>query len=165
MSTINQGFLNNSPQAVDNSYGGLVAGKTTPFVSAAAACAAINAAFRHRGKTVIIDPGDGTGAYEWWWRVGTADANLTLKILSEQTIEFVIGDGGLFTPANGATTYANPNLVNCLILGFGGDQGGIPQVARSGFQSYSYNITSGVITMINTKFSINSWYKINFRQL
>ena len=165
MSTINAGFTNNSPQAVDNSYGALSVGRTTPYSSLAAAVAAINIATRFRGKTVGIDLGDGSGLVEYWWRVGTADNQLVQKISGEQSIDFVVGDGGLYTPAAGSVTLTNPNLINCVILSLGGDAGGIPPIARSGFQSYGYNITSGVITLTNTKFSNGSWYTVKFRQL
>lgn len=169
MSQINSGFDVFTPQAPDRSYGALVAAQNVPYVSAAAAIAAIPGAFRYRGKTVIIDPGDGTGAYEWWWRVGIGDAQLVPKIQYEQRLDFVIGDGGANTPADGTVTYpggSNPGtLVNCLILGVGGDQGEVSVIARSGLQSYQYNKTSGLITLVNTTFSLPSWWYIKFRQL
>lgn len=165
MSQINVGFDNNSPQAIDRSYGALSVGSTIPYVSAAAAVAAINSAFRYRGKTVLIDPGDGSGAYEYWWRVGIADAQLIPKILYEQTLDFIIGDGGLYTPADQSVGLVNPSLVNCLILGITGDQGAIPLIVRSGYQYASYNKTSGTITLTNTLFSLGAWWSIKYRQL
>lgn len=163
MSQINTGFDNFSPQAIDRSYGTLTAGSNTPYASPVAACAAVNAAFRYRGKTVIIDPG--TGAYEWWWRTGTTDAQLIPKILYPQRIDFYVGDGGQFTPADQSVTVTNPSLVNCSILNFGGDQGDISPLSRTGFQSYQYSKTSGIITLVNTQFAQNSWYYILFQQL
>lgn len=169
MSIINVGFDNNSPQSIDRSYGKLTAGVTTPYVSVAEANAAINSAYRYRGKTIVIDLGDGSGAVEYWWRVGTGNAQLVPKILGEQPIEFVIGDGGANTPADQSTTYpggTNPGtLINCKILGVGGDSGVIPSIARIGYQSYQYNATSGIITLVNTVFSLGAWYYIKYRQL
>lgn len=169
MSQINVGFDNNSPQAIERTYGALAAARTVPYGSIAAANAAVNAAFRFRGKTVLID--DGTGATEYWWRVGTADNQLVPKILYEQMIEFVIGDSGVYTPADQSTAYpsvAQPNpgtLINCVILNVGGDGGGVPSIPRAGYQSYQYNKASGIITLVNTVFSLNSWYWFKYRQL
>lgn len=167
MAQENVGFDFVCPQAADRSYGALVAGQNVPYTSVANALTAVT--FRYRGKTVLIDPGDGSGAYEYWWRVGIGNNQLVPKILYEQRIDFFIGDGGANTPGPGSTTYpggTNPGtLINCLILGFGGDQGEIPPVARTGFQSYQYNPTSGLITLVNTKFSTNAWFYIKFRQL
>lgn len=166
MSQINTGFDNFSPQAIDRSYGALSAGTNIPYASAAAACTAVLSAFRYRGKTVIIDPG--TGAQEWWWRTGTADANLVPKILYPQTIDFYVGDGGAYTPPDTTIFYpggVNPGtLINCKILDFSGDVPFSP-LPRTGFQSYQYNPTSGLITLVNTQFAQNTWYHILYMQL
>lgn len=170
MGQINAGFDNNSPQSIERAYGALSAGRTVPYASVPAAIAAVQQAFRYRGKTVMIDDTINPPS-EWWWRMGTTDQQLVPKILTEQMLEFVIGDTQFYTPADGATAYPNvlqPNngfLINCVILGVGGDGGGIPSIARTGYQSYQYSKTSGIITLVNTMFSLNSWYWIKFRQL
>lgn len=78
MAQINQGLDNLSPQAVDRSYGRLVLAKTTPYSSVAQANAAVHIAFRHIGKTVLIDTGG--GPQEYWWKDGVADINLITKM-------------------------------------------------------------------------------------
>lgn len=164
MAIVNVGFDNNSPQAIDRSYGALSAGRTTPYTSVAAANTAIISAYRHRGKTVLIDTG--TGANEYWWRVDTQDASLVPKNMGEVAWDFVVGDGGQYTPLNGTNvTLANPNLVNCLILGFEVEGAGIPMFVRTGQVYGTYNPTTGVITLSNTNFATDSWYKIKYRQL
>lgn len=166
MSQINVGFDNNSPQSVDRAYGKLLLGQTNPFVSIAEAAAAIPSSFRHRGKTVLIDPGDGSGAYEYWWRLGIADNQLIPKILYEQVWDFVIGDGGVFTPADQAqVTAAQVALQNCKILSITGDQGPIPTFIRAGFQYATYASSTGIITLTNTVFSQGNWWQIKYRQL
>lgn len=165
MASQNVGFDFVCPQAPDRAYGALTAGRTVPYASTAAAVAVISISFRYRGKTILIDPGDGSGAYEYWWRVGTADNQLVKKILYEQTIEFVIGDGGAFTPADGTSIYTNPALQNASVTLVGGDQGYIPFTPRAGFQSRQFDPVAGTITLVNTKFSQGSLYVIKFRQL
>lgn len=170
MSQINAGFDNNSPQSIEKAYGALSAGRTVPYASVAAAIAGINQAYRYRGKTVMIDDIVNPPS-EYWWRMGTTDQQLVPKILHEQVLEFIIGDTQVTTPADQASAWPNiaqPNpgtLINCVILGVGGDGGGVPSLARTGYQSYQYNKASGIITLVNTVFSLNSWYWIKFRQL
>lgn len=78
MGQVNIGIDNLSPQHIDRSYGRTIAGATIPYLSVAAANAAININFRHKGKTVLIDT-DGTNAVEYWWKDGTADVDLIVK--------------------------------------------------------------------------------------
>lgn len=170
MSQLNVGFDVNCPQNVDRSYGTLAAGRNVPYTSTAAAIVAVNAATRFRGKTILIDLGDGSGAQEWWWRLGTGDNQLVPKINYEQTLEFIIGDGGANTPLDQAIIYpggVNPGtLINCKIYEVGGDQGNLSSLTRnSPYQFYQYNLSSGIITLANTIFSTGSWWKIKFRQL
>lgn len=163
MSQINVGFDNNSGQEIDRKKGTLVAGVTTPYASTAAAIAAINIAYRYRGLTVYIDTG--TGLMEYWWRVGTADNQLVLKNLYEQFVDFIIGDGGSVTPAPGTTVYTNPAIVNCVPLGFLIEGQEIALKTRVGTAWCTYNPTAGTITLTNTVFSTDGWYKFKFRQI
>ena len=161
MSQINVGFDNYSPQAVDRSYGALSAGANVPYASVAAAIAAVT--FRYIGKTVLI--ATASGNVEYWWRSGIGDGLLVPKINGEQRIDFVIGDGQGFTPADKATVLTIPAMINSAILGFGGDAGEISPIARTGFQSFTYSAPNGTISLVNTKFAQNSWYYVKFRQL
>lgn len=165
MSQINVGFDNNSPQSIDRAYGKLVAGSTVPFASVAEAIAAVQ--FRHRGRTLLIDLGDGSGAQEYWWRVGIGDGQLVPKLLLDQVWDFVVGDGGAFTPADQSQTTPNqPALQNCKILGITGDQGPVPTFARiNGTQYATYATSTGIITLTNTIFSLGTWWQIKYRQL
>lgn len=163
MSTINVGFDNNSPQAIERSAGILVTGKTTPYGSAAAAIAAVPAAYRYRGKTVLVD--DGTGLKEYWWRVDTQDASLVPKMLGPFTIDFVVGDGGATTPAPAATVWTDPRLVNCRVLSFEIEGAGIRLAVRFGNIYASYDPVAGTITLTNTVFSADAWYKTTLIQL
>lgn len=77
MATINVGLDNNSPQAIDRSLGKLSMGKTVPYTSVAEANARVPIHFRHIGKTVMIDLGD--GPVEYWWKSGVDNADLEIK--------------------------------------------------------------------------------------
>lgn len=168
MSQINVGYDVNCPQAIDRSYGRLSVGVSVPYVSVAAANLAVVAGYRYRGKTVLVD--DGTGAREYWWRVDTTDGSLVPKVLSEQTIDFVVGDGQATTPV--ATTLVFPNpaasstiLRNCVIMSVEVEGAGIPGFVRTGFGYYTYDASGGTITLNNTNFNNTTWYKIKYRQL
>lgn len=164
MAIINVGFDNNSPQAIDRAYGALSAGRTVAYASVAAANTAVISAYRHRGKTVLIDTG--TGAYEYWWRVDTQDASLVPKVPGEQTWDFVVGDGGQYTPLNGTNvTLANPALVNAKILGFQVEGGGMPTFVRTGQIYATHDPATGIITLSNTNFATDSWYNVKYKQL
>lgn len=163
MSVINVGFDVNCPQAVDRSYGKLVVGKTTPYASTAEAVAAVNAAYRYRGKTVLID--DGTGAKEYWWRVDTQDSSLVLKNLGLQTLDFVIGDGGSRTPAAGTVVYQNDLIKNSTIEDFQIEGSSLAGFVRTGTAYSTYDPIAGTITITNTVFSTDSWYRVKYKQL
>lgn len=79
MAQVNAGLDNNSPQAIDRSYGALSFGSTVPYASIAAANAAVPGYFRFIGKTVLID--SGSGPVEHWWKSGIADINLEAKVI------------------------------------------------------------------------------------
>lgn len=83
MAIVNQGIDNNSPQSLDRSYGRLQASKTVPYTSVAQANAAVPSFFRHIGKCVLIDLGD--GPVEYWWKDGTTDPDLVVKSSSANT--------------------------------------------------------------------------------
>lgn len=163
MSQINVGYQNNSPQAIDLSYGAISSGVTVPYGSVAAANAAVPLAFRHRGKTVIIDLG--SGANEYWWRVSTADASLVPKLSGNTPIDFVIGDGGSTTPANNTTVYTNPAIINCRIQGLYMEGGKIPLFLRTGTTYAIYDPVGGTITLTNGLFTTGTWWSINLTQL
>lgn len=163
MSTINVGFDNNSPQAIERAAGTLVAGKTTPYVSAAAAIAAVPAAYRYRGKTVLVD--DGTGLKEYWWRVDTQDASLVPKMLGPFVMDFVVGDGGATTPAAGQPVYTDPAIKNSRILSFEIEGSGIRMKVRFGTIYGTYDPVAGTITLTNTLFSTDSWCQTTLIQL
>lgn len=163
MSQINVGYDVNCPQAIDRSYGTLAAGKTVPYASVAAANAAVSSFYRHRGKTVLID--DGSGAREYWWRVDTQDISLVPKILHPFTIDFIIGDGGAFTPAPGTLVYTNPAIKNCIIYRFDVEGAGISRVPRMGSPYVTYDTNAGTETLTNTIFSNDGWYSILLKQL
>ena len=164
MSQINVGFDNNSPNAIERSQGTLVAGVTTPYASVAAAIAAVNIAYRYRGKTVLIDTG--TGLMEYWWRVDTQDASLVPKVQQDTYIDFIIGDGGPNTPAAGTTVYTNPAIVNCVPLSFTIEGAEIALKPRASGSAYAtYNPTAGTITLTGTVFSTDGWYKFTFRPI
>lgn len=163
MSQINTGFDNNTPQAIDRSYGKLIAGVTTPYASPAEAIANVPINYRYRGKTVVVD--SGLGLIEYWWRVDTQDSSLVPKVLLDQYVDFIIGDGGGFTPAPAATSYTNPTLINCKILAVEIEGAEIALRSRIGTAYAGYDPIAGKITLFNTVFSLDSWYKITFRQL
>lgn len=77
MPTINVGFDNNSPQHVDKVTGKIAAGRTIPYASISEALVGIPSAFRHVGKTCLID--DGTGMAEYWFFGGITDGSLVPK--------------------------------------------------------------------------------------
>jgi len=168
MSQINVGYDNYSKQHIDRSYGTLSAGANVPYVSVAAANLAVNGAYRYRGKTVLID--DGSGAREYWWRVDTQDSSLVPKVLSEQAIDFVVGDGQATTPVASTAVFPNPAsgstiLKNCVILGVEVEGAGLPGFVRAGFGYYTYDSNAGTITLSNTNYNNTTWYKIKYRQL
>lgn len=159
----NVGFDFLCPQAADRSYGALSAGRTIPYTSVAAANTAVIAAYRYRGKTVSIDTG--TGLREYWWRVDTQDASLVPKNLYEQAINFVVGDGQQYTPTNGTNVITNPALVNAIVLDFGVEGADMPLFVRTGQVYATHDPAAGTITLTNSNFATDSWYKIKFRQL
>lgn len=163
MSTINVGFDNNSPQAIERSQGTLVAGKTTPYASAAAAIAAVPSFYRYRGKTVLVD--DGTGLKEYWWRVDTQDSSLVAKIIQPLIINFVIGDGGSNTPAPGTSVYTNVAIKQCTLSNFEIEGAGIPLFVRAGNIYVTYDPAAGTITLFNTVFSADGWYRLTLKPL
>lgn len=163
MSQINVGYDNYSKQHIDRSYGALSVGANVPYASVAAANLAVNVAYRYRGKTVLVD--DGSGAREYWWRVDTQDASLVPKVLTPQMADFVVGDGQSLTPVAGTVVYTNPALVNCRILGFEVEGSSIAGRVRTGTPYFTYGSVGGTITVTNTIFSQDSWYKVLFIQL
>ena len=99
MAQVNTGLDNNSPQAIDRSYGALSFGSTVPYVSTNAANAAVPGYFRHIGKTVLIDSGG--GPVEYWWKSGIADINLEQKIVTPaaewQPYQVLLTEDGSFS--------------------------------------------------------------------
>lgn len=168
MSQINGGFDNNSPQAIEKAYGALSQGVTVPYANVAAANLAVPSSYRYRGKTVIID--DGTGAREYWWRVDTQDSSLVPKVLTEQVINFVVGDGQATTPVASTNVFPKPGsgftgLVNAVITGFEVEGAERPGFVRAGFAYYTTDPNAGTITLFNENFSNATWYRIKYRQL
>lgn len=168
MSQINVGYDVNCPQAIDRSYGALFQGSTIPYNSVAEANLAVNAAYRHRGKTVVIN--DAGFPREYWWRINTQDISLVPKVLQEQIIDFVVGDGQATTPVAGTNVFPNPaagftGLQNCVITEFSVEGAGRPPFVRAGFVYFTYNSGGGTITTNNENFSGATWYRIKYRQL
>lgn len=163
MSVINVGFDNNSPQAIERSAGTLTVGKTTPYVNAAAAIANVPAAYRYRGKTVLVD--DGTGLKEYWWRVDTQDASLVPKVNVPLVMDFTVGDGGPTTPAPGQPVYTDPALIGVRVLSFQIEGADIRMKVRFGNIYATHDPVAGTITLTNTNFSADSWYKVLLIQL
>lgn len=87
------------------------------FTTVALANAAIPAPARFVGLEVDILLAGGTLS-TYWYRDGTGDANLIVKNTDVQIIDFVVGDGQTYTPANGADTLTNPALIGRTILLF-----------------------------------------------
>lgn len=54
----------------------------------------------------------------FWYIGGTGDGNLVIKIKEPQIWDFTIGDGGAFTPVDGATDAINPALLNGTVMVF-----------------------------------------------
>lgn len=94
MSTLNIGFDNHSPQHVDRSYGKTIGGRTTPYASVAEANTAVVSAYRHKGKTVLIDLG--SGAEEYWWKNGITDVDLIVKADVSKPWKVVLTSNGSY---------------------------------------------------------------------
>lgn len=81
-------------------------------------------------------------------------------------VDFIVGDGGLMTPTNGASTFApgsNP-LQGKTILGFFIEGVKIAGVPRSGGQvSWSFVPSTGVITLVNATFVTDAYYSILYK--
>lgn len=75
--TLNDNLQINAPKHIDAKYITFISGVAQPWPSAAAAVAGINSAYRYQYLTVLClmnsDP------VEYWWRAGTADAQLETK--------------------------------------------------------------------------------------
>jgi len=168
MSQINVGYDNYSAQAIDRSYGDLFQGSTIPYNSVAEANLAVNPAYRHRGKTVLIN--DAGFPREYWWRINTQDVSLVPKVTQEQIIDFVVGDGQATTPVAGTNVFPNPasgfqGLKNCVITEFSVEGASRPPFVRALLAYFTYDSNGGTITTNNENFSGATWYRIKFRQL
>jgi hypothetical protein len=80
MPTINSGFDNNSPQAIEKAIGKIQGGRTVPYSSVSEALIGIPAAFRFIGKSCMID--NGVTQAEYWFYKGISDDDLLLKTAS-----------------------------------------------------------------------------------
>lgn len=87
------------------------------FTTLAAANAAIPASVRFIGLEVDLLLA-GTALATYWYRDGTGDVNLVAKNTNINTIDFTIGDGQTYTPADGATFLVNPAITNASIIYF-----------------------------------------------
>lgn len=86
------------------------------FDSLAEAKGAIQAFTRFVGLEVTaLDQSGNLKAY--WFAGGIADANLVAKTTDTFPIEFIVGDGGGLTPADGTTDYVDPVLLGSTMLG------------------------------------------------
>ena len=100
--TFNDNFKINAPKHIDTRYINLF----TPYVSTAAANAAIVSAYRYLGLTVLI------GTVEYWYQSGIADINLVPKLAGGGTV-LVTADNGLTA---GTPTASNVRLGGTLAV-------------------------------------------------
>lgn len=105
-------------RAIGRKFDARWTGSLSPyFTTVALANAAIPTTARFVGLEVDILLAGGTLS-TYWYRDGTGDANLIIKNTDIQIVDFLVGDGQPFTPANGADTLTNPALIGRTILLF-----------------------------------------------
>lgn len=99
---LNDSLRVNAPKPTDARY---MKNETIPWVSAAEVNAAIPAAYRHRGLTVLI------GDSEFWYNGGTADVNLVKKSNTDIVLQLA-ADGFYEFPSDVLVTWviAKPNI-------------------------------------------------------
>lgn len=108
-----------------------------------------------------------------------AGANITLSLVgndivitgviappstSSATLDFIVGDGGTFTPVNGASNFSPSILLNKTILGVwveGVKIAGVPRTA--GALYYTFVSSTASFTLTNGTFSTDSYYSIEYR--
>lgn len=84
----NDSFQIKAPKSIDSRY---LKNETIPWTSTAEVNAAINAAYRYQGLTVLI------GATEYWYIGGIADVNLVPKSLSNNSLSLSLTADGFYT--------------------------------------------------------------------
>ena len=96
------------------------------------------------------------------WTVPSASATGSVPY----SLEFIIGDGGPYTPVSGSTQFSasgNP-LINKTVLQFAQEGSIISSKPRSsGYMSYSYTSSLGIINLISGSFDQDTYYYILYR--
>lgn len=86
------------------------------------------------------------------------------SVNASSVLDFIVGDGGTFTPVNGASSMSSSLLQNKTILGVWVEGVKIAGVVRSsGALYYTYTGTTGSITLTNGTFTTDSYYSIEYR--
>lgn len=105
-------------RAIGRKFDARWTGALTPyFTTVAAANTAIPATFRFMGLEVDVLLSGGT-LTTYWYRDGTGDANLVVKTSDVAILDFIVGDGGTYTPLDNTDTMTNPGLISRSIILF-----------------------------------------------